>query len=46
MKIALETAEEIGLRAHGLKLASELYEKLAEMGEANRGTQALYKLYE
>jgi len=45
MKIALETANEVGLQAHGLKLACELYEKLAEMGEGNRGTQALYKLY-
>jgi 3-hydroxyisobutyrate dehydrogenase len=45
MIIALESAEEMGLLTPGLKLAKELYEKLAELGEENSGTQALYKLY-
>lgn len=46
MTIALESAEEMGLLTPGLKLAKELYEKLAEAGEENSGTQALYKLYQ
>lgn len=45
MTIALESAEEMGLLTPGLKLAKELYEELAELGEENSGTQALYKLY-
>jgi 3-hydroxyisobutyrate dehydrogenase len=43
MNIALESAEEMGLLTPGLKLARELYLKLAESGEENSGTQALYK---
>ncbi|MCK6259295.1 NAD(P)-dependent oxidoreductase [Fictibacillus sp. KIGAM418] len=43
MKIALESAEEMGLLTPGLKLAKDLYEELAEMGEENSGTHALYK---
>lgn len=46
MTIALESAEEMGLLTPGLKLAKELYEKLAEDGEENSGTQALYKFYQ
>ncbi|OXM82545.1 NAD(P)-dependent oxidoreductase [Paenibacillus rigui] len=45
MGIALEAADEMGLETHGLKLARQLYEQLAELGEENSGTQALYKLY-
>lgn len=45
MTIALQSAEEMGLLTPGLKLAKQLYEKLAESGEENSGTQALYKLY-
>lgn len=45
MKIALESAEEMGLDTPGLKLAKSLYEQLAAQGEENSGTQALYKLY-
>jgi 3-hydroxyisobutyrate dehydrogenase len=43
MKIALESAEGMGLLTPGLALAKKLYEELAEMGEENNGTQALYK---
>ncbi|WP_026678835.1 NAD(P)-dependent oxidoreductase [Fictibacillus gelatini] len=43
MKIALESAEEMGLQVPGLSLAKQLYEELAQMGEENSGTQALYK---
>lgn len=44
MKIALEVAEEMNLSTPGLKLAKTLYEELAELGEQDKGTQALYKL--
>ncbi|MED4285245.1 NAD(P)-dependent oxidoreductase [Priestia megaterium] len=44
MKIALEVAEEMNLSTPGLKLAKSLYEELAELGEQDKGTQALYKL--
>ncbi|MFC7371637.1 NAD(P)-dependent oxidoreductase [Fictibacillus iocasae] len=43
MNIALQSAEEMGMLTPGLKLARELYGKLAENGEENSGTQALYK---
>ncbi len=44
MKIALDSAREMGLKTPGLALALELYEQLATMGEEESGTQALYKL--
>lgn len=43
MKIALESSQEFGLDTPGLKLAIELYEELANMGEQDSGTQALIK---
>lgn len=45
MNIALQAAEEMGLMTPGLELARSLYQQLAEKGEENSGTQALYKLY-
>ncbi|MGE4272263.1 MAG: NAD(P)-dependent oxidoreductase [Desulfitobacterium sp.] len=45
MKIALESAHEMGLSTPGLELAKSLYEQLAAQGEENSGTHALYKLY-
>lgn len=45
MGIALQSAEEMGLKLPGLALAKQLYEKCAAVGEADSGTQALYKLY-
>lgn len=45
MKIALEEAERMGMDAPGLSLSKSLYEGLAEAGEENSGTQALYKHY-
>lgn len=45
MKIALEEAELMQLDVPGLALAKEMYEELAEYGEENSGTQALYKRY-
>lgn len=46
MKIALESAQELGLTTPGLALSLELYEELAEKGENDSGTQALIKLFE
>ena len=45
LRIALEETERLGLDFPGLSLAKSMYEKLADMGEENRGTQALYKYY-
>ncbi|MFS0762968.1 NAD(P)-dependent oxidoreductase [Peribacillus phoenicis] len=45
MKIALDEAERMGMDAPGLSLSKSLYEGLAEVGEENSGTQALYKHY-
>ncbi|PLR80700.1 NAD(P)-dependent oxidoreductase [Bacillus sp. V33-4] len=43
MNIALEEAAALGMDTPGLALARSLYVKLAEQGEENSGTQALYK---
>lgn len=45
MGIALEEAEAMKMDTPGLTLAKRLYDALAEKGEENSGTQALYKLY-
>lgn len=45
MTIALSTAQAMGLLTPGLELAKSLYDKLAELGEEDSGTQALIKLY-
>lgn len=45
MKIALESAQEMGLATPGLALSLQLYEELAENGESDSGTQALIKLF-
>jgi 3-hydroxyisobutyrate dehydrogenase len=45
MKIALEEAEKMEMDVPGLALAKSLYEQLAEKGEENSGTQALYKYW-
>lgn len=46
MRIAVESAETMGLNLPGLKLAKQLYEKLTDSGGENDGTQALFKLYQ
>lgn len=46
MKIALESAQEMGLETPGLTLSLKLYEELAEEGEEDSGTQALIKWFE
>lgn len=45
MKIAIESAQEMGLSTPGLDLSLKLYEELAETGEEDSGTQALIKLF-
>lgn len=45
MKIAIESAQDMGLTTPGLELSLELYNKLAAKGEENSGTQALIKLF-
>ena len=46
MKIALESAEELGLCLPGLIQAKKLYDDLAADGKENFGTQALLQWYE
>ncbi|MHC0038627.1 NAD(P)-dependent oxidoreductase [Pseudoneobacillus sp. C159] len=45
MKIALDEAENLGINLPGLSLAKKMYEELADNGEENSGTQALYKYW-
>ncbi|WP_053217450.1 NAD(P)-dependent oxidoreductase [Virgibacillus senegalensis] len=45
MKIALESAQEMGLLTPGLELSLSLYQKLAESGGEDYGTHALIKLF-
>jgi 3-hydroxyisobutyrate dehydrogenase len=46
MGIALEAAKKQGLDLPGLTLAESLYQRLADMGYADKGTQALYKVWQ
>ena len=45
MRIAIDSAQQMGLTTPALALAIKLYEQLAAEGEENSGTQALFKLY-
>jgi len=45
MAIASETAKTLNLDTPGLDLVKSLYEKLAEQGGGDDGTQALFKIY-
>ncbi len=45
MTIASESAKSMNLETPGLDLAKSLYEKLAEQGGSDDGTQALFKIY-
>lgn len=45
MRIAIESAEEMGLDLPGLRLAKKLYDQLADQGMENCGTQALFQWY-
>lgn len=46
MKIASSASQQLGQNTPGLDLALSLYEKLAAMGHEDKGTQALFKLFE
>jgi 3-hydroxyisobutyrate dehydrogenase len=43
--LALESARELGLDARGTALVKELYDRVAAMGHADDGTQALFRLF-
>ncbi|MFP7255721.1 oxidoreductase [Virgibacillus sp. 7505] len=45
MKLALEAAKDMGMTTPGLELSLSLYERLAENGDEDLGTQALIKLF-
>ena len=45
MGIALDSAAELGLELPGLACARRLYDRVAEKGWEECGTQALYRLY-
>lgn len=45
MRIAIEEAENMGITLPNLHLAESLFTKLAEQGDGDLGTQAIYKLY-
>ncbi|WP_428908820.1 NAD(P)-dependent oxidoreductase [Niallia sp. Krafla_26] len=45
MNIALQEAEAMGMDTPGLALAKNMYDRLAQSGEENSGTQALYKYW-
>ncbi len=45
MRIALESAAEMGLQLKGLETARALYDRVAEKGWEDNGTQALYRFY-
>ncbi|CAM3219147.1 3-hydroxyisobutyrate dehydrogenase [Sporolactobacillus spathodeae] len=44
--IALDSAKQMGLETPGLALSKQIYDALAEKGEANSGTQAIFKKYQ
>lgn len=46
MKIAVDSARELGVELPGLKLAVGLYERIASNGKGDLGTQSLFELYE
>ncbi|MBS4189024.1 NAD(P)-dependent oxidoreductase [Bacillus sp. FJAT-49705] len=45
MNIALQEAKDMGMETPGLALAQKMYADLADTGEENSGTQALYKYW-
>lgn len=45
-RIALESAKTMGLETPGLALSKKIYDELADAGEENSGTQAIYKKYQ
>ena len=45
IRIAVESAEEMGLDVPGMRCAQELYDRVAALGWEEFGTQVLYRLY-
>ena len=45
MRLAVESADALGLDTPGLDLARASYDQLAEAGGDDQGTQALFRLY-
>ena len=45
IRIAVESAEEMGLNVPGMRCAQELYDRVAALGWEEFGTQVLYRLY-
>lgn len=45
MRIAIESAEEMGLDLPGLKLSKKLYDELSARGMGDCGTQAIFRRY-
>lgn len=45
MRIALDSAAEMGIELPGLALAKQLYDRVAAKGWEDCGTQAIYRLY-
>lgn len=46
LRIAVESASEMGLTMPGLEMAFELYRRLEESGAGEDGTQALFRMYD
>ncbi len=46
LMIAIDSADQLGLSLEGTKLVRNLYEKLAEQGGEDLGSQGLYRLFE
>lgn len=46
MGIALKESKEMGINLPGLQLAFDFYQKAKEMNLENKGTLALYKVFE
>ncbi|MCP3874840.1 MAG: NAD(P)-dependent oxidoreductase [Desulfobacteraceae bacterium] len=46
MSIAAESSDRLALETPGLDLTLSLYKKMVKMGYENKGTQALFKLFE
>ncbi|WP_283679148.1 NAD(P)-dependent oxidoreductase [Lentilactobacillus sp. Marseille-Q4993] len=46
LRIALESADEMGLKLPGTEVARNLYQKMIDEGNGKLGTQALIKLFE
>jgi len=45
LTIAFDSAQQLGLELPGLKLAKEMYERLARQGGEDLGTHGLYRVY-